>query len=397
MRARGVVDRVRRVVLRLVELHHASNLEDHTADDARRRDRLDGAVRLRRERKLRVVRYRIEPHHGLLRRGVDEAQTLDEESVGRDGRVTRVGRRHSAVGRSVTRVHRARVDLVRFLAEAIECGQRAAERKGGRGQERSEQRPRTHPCIVASCWATEARRRSNGWPRARRSCPARDRGRGSSASCYRSPAMHRALRFVSFVVCALGALAVRDRDARADSLTATPEATDPSMRSFTPERRNGAVLGVSGGLAFAGSSGYPNNVTLIGNPDYYTSSPLLVGWSGSAFLLGALNDYVNFGPFFNIATFESPAWKSTGWGIGFRGEFFPLVKLVPTLADTAIYSQIGFGTTELRPKGPYPTAEGSQSFLGIGLHHEFRIGRFLGGHGTWGPQLEYDVIRSDNA
>ena len=185
-------------------------------------------------------------------------------------------------------------------------------------------------------------------------------------------------------------------DAHADSLTATPEANDPSMRSFVPERRNGAVLGVAGGLAFAGSSGYPNDVKLIGNPDYYSESPLLAGWSTSGFLLGALNDYVSFGPLFNIAQFESPKWKSTGFALGFRAEFFPLVKLVPMLADTAIYGQLGFGSTELRAKGPYPSADGSQSFLGIGLHHELRLGRFLGGHGAIGPMLEYDAIRSDS-
>jgi len=185
-------------------------------------------------------------------------------------------------------------------------------------------------------------------------------------------------------------------DARADSLTATPDVNDPSLKTFVPERRNGAVLGMTGGLAFAGSSGYPNNVRLIGNPDYYSESPLLVGWSGSAFLLGALNDYFSFGPVLNIAQFESAMWKSTGWALGFRGELFPLVQLVPALADTAAYAQLGFGTTELQAKGPYPSADGSQSFIGIGLHHEIRLGRFLGGHGAAGPHVEYDVIRSDS-
>jgi hypothetical protein len=206
----------------------------------------------------------------------------------------------------------------------------------------------------------------------------------------------RRARFI-VVVGALDICALACREARADSLTATPEANDPSMRSFTPERRNGAALGVSGGIAFAGASGYPNNARLVGNPDFYSSSPLLVGWSTSAFLLGALNDYVSFGPLFNIAQFESALWKSTGWALGFRGEFFPLVNLYPALADTAIYGQLGFGTTELRAKGPYPTADGTQQFLGIGVHHEFRLGRFLGGHGAWGPHVEYDVIRSDSA
>ena len=95
-----------------------------------------------------------------------------------------------------------------------------------------------------------------------------------------------------------------------------------------------------------------------------------------------------------VATFESAAWKSTGWGMGLRGEVYPLVKLVPTLADTAVYGQLGVGTTELRAKGPYPSADGTQSFVGIGIHHEWRLARLVGGHAALGPQIEYNTIRA---
>lgn len=178
-------------------------------------------------------------------------------------------------------------------------------------------------------------------------------------------------------------------DARADE--------DPLFRAVQPERRNGLVFGVSGGVAAAGASGTPNSAALFNDPDYYSSSPLLVGWSSSYFLMGALNDYFSFGPMVSIAEFESKKWKSTGFGIGFRAEVFPLVKLVPSLADTAAYSQLGFGSTELRAKGPYPTADGSQSFLGVGIHHEWRLGRLLGGHAAAGPYVEYDAIYSPSA
>jgi hypothetical protein len=172
---------------------------------------------------------------------------------------------------------------------------------------------------------------------------------------------------------------------------------DPTFRAVQPERRNGLTLGAAGGIAFAGASGYPNTARFFGNPDFYSQSPLLVGWSSSFFLMGAFNDYVSFGPMFTIAEFESDTWKSTGWGAGFRGEVFPLVKLLPALADAAIYGQAGFGGTELRAKGPYPSADGSQSFLGIGLHHEWRLRRLLGGHAALGPYMEYDAIFSQSA
>jgi hypothetical protein len=190
------------------------------------------------------------------------------------------------------------------------------------------------------------------------------------------------------------ALLVVAPPADAELNTGSPAAEDPALRSVVPERRNGLVLGASGGVAFAGSSGYPNNARFFGNPDYYSSSPLLVGWSSSYFLMGALSDYVSFGPTFTIATFESDAWKSTGWGAGFRGEVFPFVRLIPALADASIYGQLGVGTTELRAKGPYPSADGTQSFFGLGLHHEWRLTRLLGGHASAGPYVEYDLVRA---
>ena len=174
------------------------------------------------------------------------------------------------------------------------------------------------------------------------------------------------------------------------------ESDDPVNAPIEHERRSGLVLGASGGIAFAGASGYPNSARLLDNPDYYSSSPMLVGWSTSYFLMGALTDYLSFGPSLTIATMESDAWKSTGWGLGFRGEVFPLIKVVPALADLAVYGQAGVGTAELRAKGPYPTSDGSQTFFGAGLHHEWRLGRLLGGHGAAGPYVEYDAIRAQS-
>lgn len=174
-------------------------------------------------------------------------------------------------------------------------------------------------------------------------------------------------------------------------------AEDPTLRKIVSERRAGLVIGVAPGIAFAGASGYPNNARLVGNGDFYSESPMLVGTSTTYFLMGALTDYLSFGPMVNIANFESDSWKSTGLGIGFRVEAFPLVRLLPMLADSAIYGQAGVGATELQAKGNYPSADGTQSFAGIGLHHEFRFFRMLGGHVSGGPYVEYDAIFATSA
>lgn len=200
-------------------------------------------------------------------------------------------------------------------------------------------------------------------------------------------------RLITAAAFAAAAALALPQSARADAATASnPAAEDPTLRSVVAERRSGLVIGAAPGIAFAGASGYPNNAKLIGDPAYYSESPLLVGHSTTYFLMGALTDYMNFGPMVNVASFESASWKSTGLGVGFRGEVFPLVRLVPTLADTAIFFQGGVGATELQAKGPFPSADGTQSFLGLGVHHELRLTRLFGGHVSAGPYAEYDAI-----
>jgi hypothetical protein len=178
---------------------------------------------------------------------------------------------------------------------------------------------------------------------------------------------------------------------------AQAEPDDPTTRPIVHERRNGVVLGTAVGLGLAGASGYPNNARLIGDPEFYSQTPLLAGVSHSYFVMGALTDYLSFGPLLNIATFENERWKSTGFAVGFRAEVFPLYRLVPKLADTALYGQLGVGTSDLRAKGPYPTADGGQSFFGIGVHHEFRLVKLLGGHAAAGPFVEYNAVRALSA
>ncbi len=170
-----------------------------------------------------------------------------------------------------------------------------------------------------------------------------------------------------------------------------------NTQAALPERRAGVVLGASGGFALGGASGYPNDERFYGDPDAYSSSPLLAGSSSSFFLLGALSDYVTFGPTFRVSRFDSPRWRSTGVGGGFRAEVFPLLRTVPALADLSIYGHAGLGRVELQAKGAYPAAEGMQSLLTIGLHHEWRLGKLLGGHGSLGPYVEYTSVFSRTA
>lgn len=187
----------------------------------------------------------------------------------------------------------------------------------------------------------------------------------------------------------------------ATTLTPPPAApetpVDPAYRPVEHERRAGVVVGAAVGAGFGAASGYTNSPQRLGDPDYYSSTPLLVGIAHSYFVMGALTDYLSVGPLLSIATFDSSEWRTTGFGVGFRIEVFPLLKLAPTFADTAAYAQLGLGSTRIAAKGPYPDSDGTQSFLGLGLHHEFRLTRLLGGHAAAGPFADYNAIRAQSA
>ncbi len=174
-------------------------------------------------------------------------------------------------------------------------------------------------------------------------------------------------------------------------------AEEPATSLDAPnDRRAGVVLGMSGGFGVAGSSGYPNGATKIGDPAFYSSSDLMTGSGGSFFVMGALTDYVNFGLWFGGGTYQSSTWRSSGGGGGFRVEAFPLLRLVPALADLGVFTQLGIGATTLHVKVPgnYPDADGAQSFIGAGVFYEWSLVKLLGGHLATGPALEYDVTTS---
>ncbi len=82
--------------------------------------------------------------------------------------------------------------------------------------------------------------------------------------------------------------------------------------------------------------------------------------------------------------------------MGCRADAFRWSISFPTLASTSAYLQAGFRNRRTPGEGPCPAtvADGSQSFLGGGLHHEFRAFRMLGGHAAFVPYVEYDAIFS---
>jgi hypothetical protein len=159
--------------------------------------------------------------------------------------------------------------------------------------------------------------------------------------------------------------------------------------------RSGVVMGFTFGAGLVGASGYPNDSSKIGDPNYYSASGWMLGTGESLFLMGALTDYLSFGFWYAHANASNGNWRSSGDGGGLRVEVFPLVGILPRLHGLGVLAQFGLGAGNLTAKAPGPLqAEGTQSFATAGVFHEWSFGHFLGGHFAAGPSLEYSAIWS---
>src|SRR5690349_16552769 len=59
--------------------------------------------------------------------------------------------------------------------------------------------------------------------------------------------------------------------------------------------RKGIAVGLTLGVGPIGASGYPNDLSKIGDSNFYSASGWMVGNSESVMLMGALADYLSFG------------------------------------------------------------------------------------------------------
>jgi hypothetical protein len=156
------------------------------------------------------------------------------------------------------------------------------------------------------------------------------------------------------------------------------------------KRRSGVVIGATGVLSSGTAAGYPNNSAEIGDPMYYGAGGVMAGGGVNAFVMGALADVFDFGLFFTYAVMANNDWNSTGIGGGFRIEAFPFFSVVPKLRDLGFVAQFGIGSADLNPEhGAYPGAFGVQSFISVGVFHEWTLAKPKHGRVTIAPILEY--------
>jgi len=164
------------------------------------------------------------------------------------------------------------------------------------------------------------------------------------------------------------------------------------------ERRSDLVLGFSPGLVLGGTTGYPNEIDKIDEPDWKASSGFAAGFGFEAWIGGALTDWFTFGVGGGYFGGNGPKGNTSGGAFLLRVETFPLYSLGGGLRDLALFANFGAGSLALKGDERANGAErtkgesGFASVGGAGLAYELIRSKHL----AIAPTAEYILFASES-
>ncbi|HWP07037.1 MAG TPA: hypothetical protein VNN72_14890 [Polyangiaceae bacterium] len=163
------------------------------------------------------------------------------------------------------------------------------------------------------------------------------------------------------------------------------------------ERRSDLVIGFSPGLALGSTSGYPNEIDKIDQPDWKASSGFAAGFGFEAWLGGALTDWFTFGVGGGYFSGNGPSGNYSGGAFLIRVETYPFYSYGGTLRDFALFGNVGAGSLTLKgdtDRGPtQPRGEsGLASVGGAGIAYELLRAK----HFAVAPTAEYILFASES-
>lgn len=183
------------------------------------------------------------------------------------------------------------------------------------------------------------------------------------------------------VLATLAPLAVLAGSARAD-VGDSESSYDPGRAT----RRSEFAAGLSFGGALGGASGYPNELSKLDDPRFHSDVGLAGGFAGSAFLGGALRDWLVFGVGIGTASISGNGRRSSGTAFLFHLEGYPLFGYGGPFRDLGVFTELGAGVRSIQ-QGSASTADGgAMSVVGLGFVYETLR---LGAHLSAGPVLQW--------
>ena len=159
-------------------------------------------------------------------------------------------------------------------------------------------------------------------------------------------------------------MSLAPREARAASEDGAPVEAPPATR------RAGFLLGISGGLALASASGYPNDVAKIDLPEFEADTGLGVSSGGALWIGGSLADWMNIAVGFQGGGFEGNGLDASGGAIHMRIEAFPLFYRGGAWEDVGLSFTAGTGNLGVERDGESVAEGEGTSAIGVGAFFE---------------------------
>lgn len=150
-------------------------------------------------------------------------------------------------------------------------------------------------------------------------------------------------------------------------------------------RRSDFVAAASFGGVLGTASGYPNELTKLNDPRYEADTGVAAGAGGSAFIGGALRDWLVFGVGVTSATMGGNGLRSAGTAFIFHVEGYPLFAYGGPFQDLGVFGEFGAGGRSIQRDGAAAAEGGFLSVVSLGAVYEALR---LGSHLSAGPVLQ---------
>jgi hypothetical protein len=169
--------------------------------------------------------------------------------------------------------------------------------------------------------------------------------------------------------------------ARAES----PDAAWDGGYKQVATRRSGFVAGLTLGLAAGNAHGYPNELAVLGDPNFERNTAGAFGGANRLWLGGALTDYLVFGFGFVGVGMTHGETRAAGSAFIFHTEGYPLFYRGGVFRDLSIFGDFGAGSMKITGHDRPEADGGLMSALGLGVGYEaLRFWKF-----KFGPAVEY--------
>ncbi len=157
-------------------------------------------------------------------------------------------------------------------------------------------------------------------------------------------------------------------------------------------RRSNVVIGLRVAPTLGWARGYPNEASMIDDPQYLSNTHTGWGTDDAFWIGGALRDWFTFAIGAEEISFRRNSLTASGGAFTLRTEIYPAWSLGCAWRDLGVAMDFGLGGMKMTRNGAPRADGGSVGLAGFEVFHEL-----LRRHGfAWGPALGYRQVFSQS-